>query len=303
MGKARRRPVQGFFGTGLLRLAGRLPLRVLHGAGAGVARVLARIPSELTRVTDANLAVAYPDLTPDARRRLGRASLAETMKFGFEAGHLWCRRGLDIDTLVTEWRGVEHLQAAQARGRGTILAIPHLGSWEVVGLAVSRHHPMTSLYRPPRVAALDTLMREGRQRYGAQLVPTDGSGVRALRRALGDGRVVAILPDQEPGEQSGVFADLNGRPAWTMTLLSRLAAGSGATVLFAWAERLPRGRGFRLHFEPAEPAVTERDPERATAALNRGIEAVVRQCPEQYLWSYRRYSRRPEGLPRLYPKR
>lgn len=295
--------VQGAVGAALLRMAGRLPLWLLHGIGGGVVVLLGWIPNELSRVSRANIAIAFPELPPRQRRRLVRRSLAETMKFGFEAGHLWCRADLDIDGLVVEWQGLEHLEAAHARGRGVILAIPHLGSWEVVGLAVSRHFPMTSLYRPPRVAAIDPIMRGGRERFGAELVPTDGSGVRALRKALGRGRVIAILPDQEPGKESGVFADFFGRPAWTMTLMSRLAHRSGSPVLYCWAERLPWGRGYRLHLQPAPEAVAVEDPEAAAKTLNEGVEGCIRECPEQYVWSYRRYQRQPRGVVRPYPKK
>jgi KDO2-lipid IV(A) lauroyltransferase len=111
-----------------------------------------------------------------------------------------------------------------------------------------------------------------------------------LYKALARGEAVGVLPDQAPGVGEGVWADFFGRPAYTMTLVTRLQRVSDAAVIMAFAERLPEGRGYRLHLEGLP---TEHLDE---AALNRAIEAQVRRCPEQYLWSYNRY-KIPAGAP------
>jgi KDO2-lipid IV(A) lauroyltransferase len=86
---------------------------------------------------------------------------------------------------------------------------------------------------------------------------------------------------------------LFGTPALTMVLLSRLAARTHATVLFAFAERLPRAAGYRLHFLPAPAGIADENIATAVAALNRGVEDCVRIAPTQYQWHYKRYSIRP----------
>ncbi|MBS0002973.1 MAG: lipid A biosynthesis acyltransferase, partial [Thioalkalivibrio sp.] len=83
--------------------------------------------------------------------------------------------------------------------------------------------------------------------------------------------------------------------ALTMTLLPRLLRSPGDRVVFAFAERLPRGRGFRYHELEAGPGITDPDPERAAAEINRLIGALVRQCPEQYNWAYKRFRPPPPG--------
>ena len=111
-----------------------------------------------------------------------------------------------------------------------------------------------------------------------------------LYRALARGEAVGLLPDQAPGVGEGVWADFFGRPAYTMTLVTRLQRVSDAAVIMAFAERLHDGRGYRLHLEPL--ATGDLDE----AGLNRAIEAQVRRCPAQYLWSYNRY-KIPAGAP------
>ena len=74
-----------------------------------------------------------------------------------------------------------------------------------------------------------------------------------------------------------------------MTLVGRLQRATGAAMIMVFAERLPGGRGYHLHFEEVPTARFDE------AALNRAIEAQVRRRPEQYLWSYSRY-KVPRGV-------
>jgi len=135
-------------------------------------------------------------------------------------------------------------------------------------------------------------------------VATDASGVRALLTSLRDGEVLGILPDQDPGDEGGVFAPFVFAPffgiaASTMTLVSRLALKTGVPVFLTWAERLPRGRGFVLHLRTLPEVTTAGSLEASVAALNRGVEAAVRSLPAQYLWTYKRFKTRPPGTPKL----
>jgi len=135
---------------------------------------------------------------------------------------------------------------------------------------------------------------------GATLVPTDASGVRALYKAVAKNQMIGILPDQDPGDEGGVFAPFFGVPANTMTLLPRLMQKTGAAVIFSYAERLPRGQGFHVHFLPAPADARTDELQQAAAALNLGVENCVRQSPAQYQWSYKRFKTRPPGETRFY---
>jgi KDO2-lipid IV(A) lauroyltransferase len=114
--------------------------------------------------------------------------------------------------------------------------------------------------------------------------------VRTLYKRLASGGTVGILPDQKPRAGDGEFAPFFGRDALTMVLLPRLAARTGATVLFAFAERLAKGEGYRIHLLPAPSGVVEQDLALACAALNRGVEQCVELAFTQYQWHYKRYT-------------
>lgn len=286
-----------------LRLCALLPLRVVHALGAGAGWLLARFPTEARRISRINIARCFPGLDAAARRRLVRRSLMETGKTAAETGPLWLWDRAHILRLAPEVEGDAQLDAAMAAGRGAILATPHLGAWEMVGLYCSMRYRMTSLYRPPRLAALDALMTGARERFGATLVPADTAGVRALLKGLRRGELLGILPDQEPRHGNGIFSPFFGLPAYTMTLLARLAQQTGAPIFIAYAERLAGGAGFHLHFLPLAEIPAGASVEAITAAVNAGIETCVRRLPPQYQWSYKRFKTHPSGDARFYSRR
>jgi KDO2-lipid IV(A) lauroyltransferase len=145
---------------------------------------------------------------------------------------------------------------------------------------------------------LETVARE---RSGLSAAPTTLAGVRQMLRALRQGQTIGLLPDQVPPKGQGVWTPFFGRPAYTMTLAARLVRQTGATPLAIWCERLPGAAGYRVRVQalaeplpPPPPAGADAGQEeawtlQATSAVNRSIEAMVLQCPAQYLWGYQRY--------------
>ena len=88
----------------------------------------------------------------------------------------------------------------------------------------------------------------------------------------------------------GVWSPFFGQPAYTMTLAARLIQQTGATPLLIWGERLPGARGFRIHVQ-AFPEPLSTDLDSAVAQINRAMETLICQCPQQYLWGYGRYKK------------
>ena len=274
----------------VLRLLALLPLRALHAVGAGLGRLSCWRGGRAARVTAVNLAIACPSLSAGQRRRLQREVMGEAGKSVTEIVKVWgagAGRALD---LVREVRGGELFDAALAGGRGVVIAAPHLGCWELLNYWLCSRTPMAILYRPPRIAAVEQLLRKVRGALAPEQVRAEGAGVRTLYKRLAAGGTVGILPDQKPREGEGEKARFFGREALTMVLLPRLAARTGATVLFAFAERLPHGAGFRIHLLPAPEGLADADPAVACAALNAGVEACVARAFSQYQWQYRRWS-------------
>jgi KDO2-lipid IV(A) lauroyltransferase len=274
----------------LLRLLGRLPLRLLHGIGSGLGRLTLWWRSRMVQNTAVNLRIVRPQLDDAAQAALLREVMIESGKSATEIVKIWgggAERALD---LVREVRGEALFDAALAAGKGVIIAAPHLGCWELLNYWLCRKTPMAILYRPPRIAAIEGLMRKMRGALAPEQVRADGAGVRTLYKRLAAGGTVGILPDQKPRAGEGEFAPFFGRDALTMVLLPRLAKRTGATVLFAFAERLPRGAGYRIHLLPAPQGLTDADLAVACGALNQGVQGCVELAFAQYQWQYKRYS-------------
>ena len=200
-----------------------------------------------------------------------------------------------------EWDNTACVDAAYALGQGVIFLTPHMGCFEVTaqGLAQrysARYGPLTVLYRPARQSWLAGVMARAREKPGLATAPTTLSGVRQMIKALRRGHAVGLLPDQVPPDGMGQWAPFFGRTAYTMTLGARLAQQTGASVLLTWGERLPWGRGFRLHFrELRQPLAGTLDE--AVAQINQEMERLIRECPQQYLWGYARYKQPRKETP------
>jgi KDO2-lipid IV(A) lauroyltransferase len=212
---------------------------------------------------------------------------AEAGKQALEVSHIWMRSQEQAIAQIVEVTGSEYIAAAKAAGRGILFLTPHLGCFEIAAQHCATQGELTAIYRLPRQKSLQRLVLAGRQRPGLHMATADLSGVRALLKALKRGEAVGMLPDQAPKAGEGVWTDFFGRPAYTMTLAARLSA-TGATVLMIWGERLPQGRGYRVHYSPPSQTITGDTVIRAQQ-INQEIERLIRGCPAQYLWGYNRY--------------
>jgi KDO2-lipid IV(A) lauroyltransferase len=265
-----------------------MPLRPVLALGAGAGVLYYALSPRYRRHTRANLALAFPDA--GLGRRL--AVSAGAGRGAIEGVRVLARPPEESRHRVRETIGWEALEAALADGCGVLLISPHLGCFEVVG-PWKGEHPLTALYRPNRIAMLQSLIEHGRLRY-AQLAPVDRGGVRAVLSALKRGEIVLMLPDQVPNAGEGVWEPFFGRPAYTMTLAARLSEVAGVRTFFYCGEILPRGGGFRLHFLEPDPPVTGNTRARV-AAINRNVELLALRHPDQYLWGYNRY-KTPRGV-------
>ncbi|RZU99412.1 lysophospholipid acyltransferase family protein [Spiribacter vilamensis] len=284
-----------------LRVLSRLSLSALHRLGSAVGWLTERLRREEWRVARVNADICFPDWSEVEREHLARAALRENAKGLIELAAIWHWPVPRLLGLIREVEGADVVDELLAEGRGLLVIAPHHGSWEMLQMWLAQRVRLNSLYRPPRWKELEVLLNRGRSRSGAMLWPARPSGIRALFKALKAGEAVGVLPDQSPPSE-GVFAPFFGRDAKTMTLFGKLAGRTGVPVVIGWAERLERGTGYRLHWRQVTEPVGDVDPAVAAAALNREIEGVVREKPEQYLWTYTRFEKRESGRPNPYKK-
>ena len=262
-----------------------IPLRLNHQLGSIFGRLMYIIDSDTKRVTTQNVELCFPDLSQQERKSLIKKSLIEMGKGLFESGLIWNKSFDDNAKYIRRVVGKEYLNGDEK----TILLTPHMGCWEITGRVLACDKPLTFLYKPLSKPRLDAYLFERRNQNNLTMASADRSGVLKLQRALSKGQMIGILPDQDPGEEGGIMAPFFNHQVNTMTLLAKLAKKNNAKVIMLWAKRLDKGQGFDLIAEPIDILSGAEDILAQVSKMNATIEVLVRQCPEQYLWSYRRF--------------
>jgi len=277
----------------LIRVLSRVPLRWMHRVGIVVGWCVYGFSASYAKRMKTNLTASGVCRDSASSRRLLRAAIVANGQALLELAAVWFRDDEAAARLVVECRGWDNIEAARRRGQSIIFLSPHMGCFEIAARYVGTHFPLTVMYRPQRAKWLNSLMERGRTNKQIELAPTNFKGVRMLAKALRRGESVGLLPDHAPGIGEGVWANFFDKPAFTMTLPRKLQRASGAAFMMTFGERLPGGKGFRLHFEPL--STREFNEEK----LNLAIESLVRRYPKQYYWNYNRYkkgsSRRQRG--------
>ena len=267
--------------TTLFRLLSFWPLGLLHALGTLIGWVSYLSPTYRRRFAENAEQAGY------TLARV-RGAVAEGGKLIAELPRLWMGSPVQV-----QWDGDHLIEAAHRAGKAIVFLTPHMGCFEITAQAYALRYQaegksITVLFRPARKAWLAPLVDSVRNRAGLQAAPANLSGVKQLIKALQQGQAVGLLPDQVPPLGLGLWSPFFGRSAYTMTLSVRLALQPNTVVVLAWGERLSAGRGYVVHLRPF-PEVMSSKQEVAVAQVNRAMEQIIRECPQQYLWGYARY--------------
>jgi Kdo2-lipid IVA lauroyltransferase/acyltransferase len=275
----------------------RLPLRWVMNLGQGIGLAAYHVARARRRVTEVNLALCFPEWSDTQRQRVTRESFRHAGVCVAELMMAWLhpRRSIDHRFTVT---GVEHLTAAQAEGRGVLLLGAHFSCMDIVGQPLAARVRIDVMYRKNRNPVLEWLQVRGRSHYFDAVIDRDDTR-RTLRR-LSEGHTIWYAPDQEYGRRRSVFAPFFGVPAATVTATGRLARWKGSPVVFMSQYRNLDTLTWELRLHPPLTDFPCGDDVADATRINAIIEQAVRERPEQYLWSHRRFKRRPEGLPNPY---
>ena len=265
-----------------------------HGAG-----LVMRVSPVKRHTTERNLERCYPDMPAEKRKTLVRESFAHYLCSVLETGHNWYWPVEKLDARCDEFVGEKRFVDAIESGRGLVVLAPHFGSWEYLGMFLQKYPRIAILYKPPENPAFEKALLDRRRRGGANLIGATGAGIRKLYAHIRGGGTAGVLPDQQPSRGQGRFAPFFGNMALTGVLVPRLVQRTGCQVLASVCERLPGGR-YRVHMLPVSDDVHSEDIDVSLAAVNRAVEDCIAIAPEQYLWSYRRFKKQPEGAPPFY---
>ena len=272
--------------TTLARCIAALPEPVALGLGGLVGEVLFRVRHEHRAMVTANLArvLGADDDDAEVLDRWARRSFREYARYWVEGARL---PGIPAEEVVqhVQVEGLHHLHDAAAAGRGCILALPHIGSWEYGGAFLATQGlPMTAVAERIEPPALFDYFVEQRAAMGLTIVPLDRHSGGTLLSTLRDGRLVGLLCDRDI-EGNGIEVEFFGERTTMPAGPATLALRTGATLCTGAVYSGP-GRDHRALVEA--PLDTTRsgslrvDVARLTQEIATRLEGLIRRAPEQW---------------------
>jgi len=274
-----------------------LPLALLSRVGEAFGMLLYGLAAERRRVCLVNLERCFPRLDARQRRRLARAHFRAQGRAILERNLLWWSSRQRIMRLV-RLDGLENL--TPELGRPLIILVPHFVALDAAGTRIACEYDWAAIYAKQKSRLMTDMLVWGRTRFGNQKLFSRQDGIRAAIASVRKGVPLYYLPDQDYGPRDAVFVPFFGVPAATITGLSRMAALARARVVPCVARMLPGGRGYEVRFYPAWDNFPGPDVEADALRMNAFIEERVKEMPEQYNWSHKRFKTRPPGEAKWY---
>jgi Kdo2-lipid IVA lauroyltransferase/acyltransferase len=282
-----------WMGLSVLRGMALLPFAAQRRTATAIGMLIRHLPLAYVRIAARNIELCLPQRSAAERARLLDQHCQSLGMALCETATTWWSSDARVGRLA-EVQGLEHLQAAFAKGRGVILIGGHFTTIEIATRILGTVVPMNVVYRPTKNALLSHIMHASFCRHGKPIRHDD---IRTMIRALKHNEAVWYAPDQSYRNKGAAMVNFFGIPAATTTATSRLARISGAAVLTYFPERLPDLGGYRVvigaAFEDFPGSDAIHDVERFHALL----QAQILRIPEQYLWMHRRF----KGLSADYP--
>ncbi len=282
-----------------------LPDFALYALGVVAGRLAYRLDKRHVRIGLKNLEIAFPGKSADERRRILRESYVNLGRTGAEyirLGGFFYRRllrrvryeGLEL------WDEMKRLSP----GRGILILSAHFGNFELLAAAHAMNgHQVSLVHHTQRFLPGEALMTFVRERAGVGII-RKYAAARPVLRALHQGQMVGIPFDQNAKRSQALFVPFFGELAATTSGLARLARRSGAAVVPVFIIRDSNHRTHRILIQDEIPLQRSSDAEadmlENTRRFVAAIEQIVREYPEQFLWTHRRYRTRPRGAPRIY---
>jgi len=291
---------KGALMVGVLRLFAKLPWGAVQRVGAAIGWIMWKLPNSSRNVVRINLAKCFPEMDAAERERLVGRTLMDIGKSFTESACAWIWPAKRSLALVREVEGLEVLEKALAWGKGVVGITSHLGNWEVLNHFYCSQCKPIIFYRPPKLKAVDDLLREQRVQLGNRVAASTKEGILSIIKEVRKGGQVGIPADPEPAESAGIFVPFFATQALTSKFVPNMLAGGKAVGVFLHALRLPDGSGFKVILEAAPEAMYSEDTETSAAAMSQVIERYVRAYPSQYMWSMKRFKKRPAGESRWY---
>ncbi|ABE74963.1 lysophospholipid acyltransferase family protein [Psychrobacter cryohalolentis] len=272
-----------------------VPLSVLQMLARFVAWIILRMPSaSIMRTVKINMALIAPTLSHLQKQALTKEIIYHQCLTSIESIKSWA---MPPDWSIAQIRDVHNkdiLLDGLASPNGMLAIVPHLGTWEMMNAWLNQFGSPTIMYKPVKGDITNNFILQGRARLNATLVPTDGSGVKAVFKTLKQGGFSIVLPDHVPDPSGGVIVPFFGIETLTSTLASKLASKTKCALVGLACIRRDDGHGFDIYcYKLDDPALYDRNTETAAYALNLAMQRMIEDNYSHYMWGYRRFKHIP----------
>jgi lauroyl/myristoyl acyltransferase len=262
------------------------PRPVAAGLGWVAGRYCAATMADRRVLVGRNLErVAGRALSEAEKRRGVMAAFDSYARYWMESTRATGATAAELEARMS-LEGLGHIQAALAAGRGAIIALPHLGSWDFGGAWIaSTGYPLTVVAEEVKPRALFDWFVEMRAEMGLEVIPLGPTAAGAVGTALRANKLVALVSDRDlvgNGVEVEFFGERTRLPAGPATMALR----TGAAILPAAIYLRPKGRCHAV-ICPALPVARSggglrQDVAQVTQNLARELEKLIRQAPEQW---------------------
>ncbi len=272
-----------------------VPLSVLQMLARFVALIIMWLPnSSLVRTIKINMRLIAPKLSESQKKTLVKDIVRHQCLSSVESIKSWAMLPEWSIAQIRDVHNKELLLEGLANPNGMLAIVPHLGTWEMMNAWLNQFGAPTIMYKPVKGDITNEFVLQGRARLNATLVPTDGSGVKAVFKTLKQGGFSIVLPDHVPDPSGGVVVPFFGVKTLTSTLASKLASKTKCALVGISCIRRDDGRGFDIYcYKLDDPALYDRDASIAADALNRAMENMITDNFNHYMWGYRRFKNLP----------
>jgi KDO2-lipid IV(A) lauroyltransferase len=281
-----------WFAVGILRLSAFLPTPVVRRTGSVLGMLIYRLMPSRRRVARINIRQAFPEFDKQQIDDLNKAAFKSLGISIFEMGTAWFADSNDLKQQC-EIEGKEHLDQAIAENKAVILLTGHFTTLEIGGRLIGFYcDKYNGVYKKAHNPMFNAVMVRYRAIFGDDLIETKNG--RAIIRGLKKGHATWFAPDQDFSRQEIVFTPFLGGIASTLTATAKMARMTSAAIVPFYQVRLDGNKGFKLVVLPALKDFPTKDIEADSARINKTIEEMVYACPEQYLWSHKRFKTQPD---------
>ena len=287
---------------GLYFLFTLMPMAVIDWAGSRLGEYAAKKNRKRFNIARVNLSLCFPEKSPQEITDMVLDHFRAQLRSAMHLFIVWWRPVFMVRQRIVR-EGFEQIDDYQRQGKQIIVLLSHSVGLDFAVASVSMDYNTNGPYKPMRNKVIDFMFTHGRTRFGAKFggkLFTRDDGLRPLIRETRAGKVLVYLADEDLGEQHSLFAPFFGVQKATLPVLGRMAKACNAVVLPCVSCYDPTLKKYRVKMLPALENYPSGDDVLDSTAMNRAIEETIRECPQQYLWTFRYFQTRPEGESPVY---